>query len=555
MKRLALLATVAMVPFAAHGATLQSGSIGGMSYYVLPASGGCSAATPCSVVTYLHYMGGQDAAGSDIQKYFGGSFAQANPHTIVIAPMLTANQSADVNWGGFNSITTPQQAQMVDVVKGVEAQMGNTVNRADTIVTGGSLGGTGTQAALVAYGPNGTVEPGVFSAGVSFDAALWPASSDPSVAQALCGVPLLAVHGTNDQEHAYAYDQDLKQRLTGCSGFTLVPVSAGHGTWAGSSGLAGGSPLTWIGNQLSSGGSAVPDLASNYAETMQQQGNSACAVTAAGSGGFHVAGGQIIGPDGKAFIARGFGAGEWNMEQVQQRIDATFPGANYIRLAVTSYGDPSKYAGFVQAMTSRGRVVVFSDINSSDGQNRGGATGTVFMGGLLAKEQAWYAKIAAAFKSNPYVWLSTNNEPSDVDGSGNHNPSALSAWQKQTYETIRAAGFQNIVETSAADNLVPSYYAGMRNIVWDQHFYNWSSGYSTDANVLLADLTRLIDGIQKIQSTDGKVPVLIGEFGNSTTGSSNDPGGNVLVSVVINQGSAGKHGSAAWSWAGKPITT
>src|ERR1700722_2991699 len=121
-----------------------------MPYFMLPASGGCTAQTPCSVVTYLGVQRESSGAiASDVQNHFFGAFAQANPHTIIIAPE-NGQQDATINWDGYNTPATSEQAQMVGVVKGVEQQMGNTVNPADSVVTGGSLGGTGTQAALIA---------------------------------------------------------------------------------------------------------------------------------------------------------------------------------------------------------------------------------------------------------------------------------------------------------------------------------------------------------------------------------------------------------------------
>lgn len=258
--RFALLATTVLVAAgAAHAQSLQTGTIGGMPYYLLPASGGCSAATPCDVITYLGVQSeSAGAIANDVQNYFGGS---VGPHTIVIAPQESGSQDATNNWGGYNSATTPEQAQMVAVVQGVEAQMGNTVNPAASVVTGGSLGGTGTQAALIAYGPKGQVQPGVFSAGVSFDAADWSAASDPSQVAALCGVPLTAVHGTADTNQSISFDQNLASAINGnpaCgNSFTLTPVQgAGHGTWGGPSGYpagtSAGTPLATIAADLGS---------------------------------------------------------------------------------------------------------------------------------------------------------------------------------------------------------------------------------------------------------------------------------------------------------------
>lgn len=262
-----LLTSTMLVCAGTAQAQLQTGNIGGMPYYLLPASGGCSAATPCSVVTYLGVQSeSAGAIANDVNNYFGGAFAQANPHTIVIAPQENGPQDETTNWGGYKEVKTPEGSQMVAVVQGVEAQMGNTVNPLNSVVTGGSLGGTGTQNALAAYGPKGMVQPGVFSAGVSFDAALWTAT-DPSVVAALCGVPLTAVHGVNDTNQNISFDQNLGAQINNnpaCgNSFTLVPIAgAGHGTWSGPSGYQAGTgpgtPLATIASDLNSTPTSSP---------------------------------------------------------------------------------------------------------------------------------------------------------------------------------------------------------------------------------------------------------------------------------------------------------
>lgn len=270
MRKSALLAsTFLTLATAAQAQSLQTGNIGGMPYYLLPASGGCSAATPCSVITYLGVQSeSAGAIANDVSNYFGGAIG---PHTIVIAPQENGTQDGTTNWGGYNTATTPEQAQMVAVVQGVEAQMGNTVNPAASVVTGGSLGGTGTQAALISYGPKGQVQPGVFSAGVSFDASDWSAANDPSQIAALCGVPLTAVHGTNDTNQNISYDQNLASAINGNSAcgnsFNLVPIQgAGHGTWGGPSGYqAGTGPGTPLGT-IAADLSGAPTTATGSAQ-------------------------------------------------------------------------------------------------------------------------------------------------------------------------------------------------------------------------------------------------------------------------------------------------
>jgi hypothetical protein len=297
MTRLILLAlTLLTLAPAASAQTLQTDSVGGMSYYLLPASGGCSAATPCSVVVYASYMDeSTDSTQWDLNNYFTGSFAAANPHTIVIAPIFGEGQDSAVNWGGYDTLTTPQSAQVVGIVQSVQASMGNTVNAKDTVITGGSLGGNGTQALLVAYGPKGTVQPGVFSAGLSFDAATYAIAGNSADIAALCGVPLTAVHGTADTDQSVTYDEALQSAIDSnpsCNNsFTFVPVpGAGHGTWAGSSGysagVAAGTPEAALTSDLSSGGSSTTatNVAAAPATTATAAGSAAASPKSTGTG-------------------------------------------------------------------------------------------------------------------------------------------------------------------------------------------------------------------------------------------------------------------------------
>lgn len=153
--------------------------------------------------------------------------------------------------------------------------------------------------------------------------------------------------------------------------------------------------------------------------------------------------------------------------------------------------------------------------------------------------------MARSYKDNPYVWFGTYNEPPTKGGS-------LSEWQLATYTAIRNAGNSQpiLLEVSGSrpSNLQaaldPSVYAKMTNVVWDTHAYNYQSNYSTNQAIVDASVHDMIAASQKINSADGTVPVIIGEFGNSTTGHEEDPGGMHEVRAVINSGV----GSAAFTW-------
>lgn len=696
MRKYLLASTLLTLAYAAHAQSLQTGTIDGMPYYLLPASGGCSAATPCSVITYLGVQSeSAGAIASDVNTYFGGS---VGAHTIVIAPQENGDQDGTNNWGGYNTATTPEQAQMVAVVQGVEAQMGNTVNPAASVVTGGSLGGTGTQAALIAYGPKGQVQPGVFSAGVSFDAADWSAASDPSQVAALCGVPLTAVHGVDDTNQNISFDQNLASAINSNStcgnSFNLVPVAgAGHGTWGGPSGYQAGTgpgtPLSIIASDLNS----APTTVDNTAGTVQtgftgtvrsaQVGNGTVSngkvsqgVVSQGSGGvlsgtpsttqtlsatlapgkgsvtdcngtvwtvsasgnvmkgstivpgggdtsalqlvgcvvygqdndddpsranaggwftlntggwtvsaapaaaatqpattsatkaaatpaipapavcgngvpsgaFHVAGGQIVGPNGKPWIARGIDVHDYDLASAASAITSAYPGTNMIRVASYMTMGPSDFADIVSQLTSKGIVVEFSDYTNTTGQDWGGGQGEIFTGATLANESAWYASMAKYYANNTYVWFGTDNEP--AEGAG------LSAWHQATYNAIRSAGNNNpiLIDPAGWDpasmqiNADQSIYGQMTNIIWDPHIYSNSGNPTTDLNADMTWAKGTVTQTQSIQSADGIVPAIVGEFG---VGGGPDP--IDMVQTVINMAVGGvSSGLAAWAWDTSP---
>ncbi len=274
--------------------------------------------------------------------------------------------------------------------------------------------------------------------------------------------------------------------------------------------------------------------------------------TFAATGAFYTTDGQIIGPDGTPFIARGIDVMEGE-EPTLSQLQTDFPGINFVRLAIYDYASPAALASYVNSLTSAGIVVELEDHTNSTGDDAGGSVGTIFTGTELANELSWYSSIASAFKSNPYVWFGTNNEPSETDLSGNFDPAALSAWQQQTYNAIRGTGNANpiMVEmngwnppSSFGQGYTASDYAGMTNIVWDIHEYGWISNYSTDQSTVSANLEGNIAQAQTIKSANGVVPVIIGEYGNSTTGVAIDPNANQVIAAVQASGI----GSAAWAW-------
>lgn len=276
---------------------------------------------------------------------------------------------------------------------------------------------------------------------------------------------------------------------------------------------------------------------------------------ATATGSFYTSDGQIIAPDGSVFVAAGINIMESEEPTVAQ-IKADFPGINFVRLAIYDYASPSALSAYVTSLTNAGIVVELENHYNGAG-NAGGGQGTIFTGSALATEQAWYSSVAAAFKSNPYVWFGTNNEPSETDSSGNNDPAALSAWQQTTYNTIRATGNTNpvMLETTVWNTsqvnvgYTASDYSAMSNVIWDQHWYGWITGYNTTQTTNTSALESVIAQDQQITGANGIIPVLIGEYGNSTSGTTIDPNGSQTVTAVEQVVQAGyASGGAAWVW-------
>jgi dienelactone hydrolase len=237
-----LVGALIAVPVTASAATIQTGAAGGLQYQYLVGPGGCSAASPCQVVEYLHYLGGESQVPADLQSYFNtDAFWSAHPNTIVVAPQVNGSAD-DNNWGGVQSGVSSNGQAAVAAVRQIEAQY--PTNQNSVVLTGGSMGGIGTEALMEEFGPKGTTGDHVYAAGLAYDGAVYN-SSPASQKAALCGVPLVVQHGTADSTVNPGPDNGLAQTLSGCPGFQYVQVpGAGHGTWG--SGYTDGSQLSQV---------------------------------------------------------------------------------------------------------------------------------------------------------------------------------------------------------------------------------------------------------------------------------------------------------------------
>ena len=265
--------------------------------------------------------------------------------------------------------------------------------------------------------------------------------------------------------------------------------------------------------------------------------------------GFSVSNGQIIGPNGQPFIAGGVDI--WAGQVINDPtgsanlIASLFPNANMVRIAAgDGYAADTAAAltPFVNLMTSKGIVVEIGNYNPA-------LTSNVGSGQALTDELAWFTSLATAFKGNPYVWFSTDNEPSDQYTYGG----ATSAEQLAVYNAIRATGSTSMIglensqwsmngQQSFSASISASDIAGMTNVHWDDHYYNWLSNYSTSVSDNLTALQAEVAGSQVYKDANGVIPVIVGEYGNSTTGTGIDGGGTATIAAVLESG----YGSTAW---------
>ena len=133
-----------------------------------------------------------------------------------------------------------------------------------------------------------------------------------------------------------------------------------------------------------------------------------------------------------------------------------------------------------------------------------------------------------------------------------------SAWQAATYAAIRGTGNKNPILLEPGGDVVgtfrggagvpmmafqdPTVVATMTNVIWDPHIYGYMDNYATDAATNNALVTQVVAAVQAVQSADGVVPAIIGEYRPEGAN------GTQLVTAVINAGASGTTGSGAWVW-------
>ena len=272
----------------------------------------------------------------------------------------------------------------------------------------------------------------------------------------------------------------------------------------------------------------------------------------AATGVFSVSDGRIHDPKGRVYYAHGVNVANWaavGKGAVNDAANGTangklllqlLPKCNMVRLNC-QLDEVGKFDSFVRNLTTAECVVVFEYHRTNNRVPR-----------LLGSTLAWYRSNADHYKSNPYVWFGTINEP------GNPPDPKIARMSKSIHDAVRVAGNKAPVMISIDapyQNLTPyaAYYEDMTNVVWDLHYYGYAlkrdtGAYLTDQKLVDDNLERNIQLVQTgigIRSSDGVMPLIIGEYGTSTTGDRPDVNGVQVVNAVH---FARCSGAAAWAW-------
>ena len=311
---------------------------------------------------------------------------------------------------------------------------------------------------------------------------------------------------------------------------------------------------------------------------------------------FFVKNGKIYDPNGNLYIAAGINAVAGSLTQISnnaqaQPLTTLFPGVNHVRIPVlpsnpgtaqAGYPDPSSFLTFVEQLTGYNLSgTTWTKVNNNaivvgiEDHNQGANSISLdeYTGEALTVQLNWYAAMAAYYAGNPYVWICGPNEIGTNDYSQAQIATA-SNWEGLVYNAIRGAGNNNMIQlmcgvggsnigtVGVGSGFTPSTYAGMTNIVWELHSY-YSEGdsegnppiYTTAMGYVQGGTSAPssgagggwgIIGAQTIQSADGLVPVIIGEWGSDSGNPNTNEAAPLAAAVTAVQ--AQGVGSTAWAW-------
>jgi transcriptional regulator with XRE-family HTH domain len=248
---------------------------------------------------------------------------------------------------------------------------------------------------------------------------------------------------------------------------------------------------------------------------------------------------KIINPYGDVFVPKGI-----NCEGVDQGwspglnavvknlrtgapLTTTFPGVNFVRVNLYGVESAARLAPYINCLTGLG-IVCELEYHPYGTEN-------ILTGSALNAVCQWYTGLASAFIRNPYVFFGTQNEPA-----GNETGQIVAI-----YNAVRRTGNNTVILMcphggSNTTGIHANALAPLSGVGWDLHYYNWISQYSTHVQTNQAALMQAINAVRAAKD----VPVMIGEFGDSTNGSSIDRGWQATVQVCL----ANPGGFAAFYW-------
>lgn len=274
------------------------------------------------------------------------------------------------------------------------------------------------------------------------------------------------------------------------------------------------------------------------------------ATTTIGNGRFQASNGKFLKPDGTNFRGMGLNVTPYTgyAPSLYPAVKNKFPGISLIRV-VTGIGwtqggqDQPTYENFINVATADGVVCIID----------GHSIGTVRTGQALTDAANWYATLANKYKTNPYVWFNTPNEP-------NGDYAQIAAEELAIYNAIRNTGNSHPILMELRGGGYTEWmsgkgstWSGMTNVGWDTHFYGYLTGdYTTSGSYNKAATAQALANetaaAQAYQSADGVMPCIVGEFGPSTSGGANttDANSQEVINAVFNS----TFGFCAWALTG-----
>ena len=246
------------------------------------------------------------------------------------------------------------------------------------------------------------------------------------------------------------------------------------------------------------------------------------------------------------------------------------------------YQTPSFFLSYVQNMTgytlsgstwtkvnNNGVVCMIEDHDNNLAQ-------PPFTGAALTVQTNWYTALAQYFNGNPYVWFGTQNEMNSPNGTyATSDIAGMTPSHVAIYNAIRVAGGNsgaivsimagiggsNTGTLGANAGFVVSSYATMTNIIWEIHAYanngdtfGQAGGWTSVSQYITGGAGPVGGGsggwgilaAQTIQSADGVVPCVFGEWG-AADGSQTTTDASQMASALQSVQSSG-NGSLAWAY-------